>query len=449
MLASVRKAIDGRRVVWFGIRGEDAEALLQLPELEASFTVTAQLRSARLASSSNVTLEGLSGARPDLDRHDIDLDTSEAAREFRRRFLVEVSGRCVVVTYRPAAFVSALAFSMTETMTLAGLFKDRQMAFEHKPWVETSLLRRGIPMLGWRYVADEHRSRAKRMLVNGPLVLRGSRSSGGVGMARVTSELEVDILWPPQPDAFVAVAPFVERALPVNVTGCVFPNGVVHAHPPSVQLIGVESCTDRSFGYCGNDFGAISAVDARALDRLDSIVRSVGAWLHSERYVGVFGVDALCRDADVFFTEVNPRFQGSSAPSAEIAAGLDVADLFLEHLAASLGLPAEEPGLSVSDWVREQPALSQIVVHNTSGGSLYRDATSALPSMGRDTRVAQLVPAQVEALPGASTYRIVTARSVTTTGFEIDDLSTRLVDALSARFRSDARPMRTAAGVAS
>ena len=98
----VRHALDGRRLIWFGIRGEDGEALLQLPEMEASYSIIAPLRSGRIEASANVALEGMSGIRPDLDRFDIDFETSAVAADFRRRLLREVSGRCVRVrTGRP------------------------------------------------------------------------------------------------------------------------------------------------------------------------------------------------------------------------------------------------------------------------------------------------------------------------------------------------------------
>ena len=137
---------------------------------------------------------------------------------------------------------------MSDTMTLAGPWKDRQSAFEHKPWVERSLALRGVRGLNWQYVADEHRSRAKRLLASGPHILRASRTSGGVGIVAVATEEEVDRFWPEQPDTFVAVAPFLESAMPLNFSGCVFADGSLRLHPPSVQLIGIASCVDRRFG---------------------------------------------------------------------------------------------------------------------------------------------------------------------------------------------------------
>lgn len=416
----IRTALDGRRVVWFGIRGEDGESLLQLPELQASYSIIAPMRSGRIDPGSNVALENISGIRPDLDRYDIDLEPTEHTREFRGRLLREVSGRCVLMTYRPSSLVSALAFSMSDTMTLAGLFKDRQAAFEHKPWVERSLVDRGVRDLGWRYVADEHRSRVKRMLVDGPQVLRASRTSGGVGISRVQTEEDVDREWPTQPDSFVAVSPFLEHAVPVNLTGCVFDDGSVRLHPPSVQLIGIPGCTDRPFGFCGNDFGALKGHAPDVLDRLDAMARTVGGWLYDERYRGVFGVDALIADGQVLFTEINARFQGSSAVSAEIAGDLDVPDLFFDHLAAMLGLPPLGEGLTLGEWVAAQPARSQVVVHSPGPGVCSRESGRALAPRETQVRLDQVPTPELRLVPGAALGRIVVDRSVTTTGMTVD-----------------------------
>lgn len=432
-MAAVRKALDGRRLIWFGIRGEDGEALLQLPELEASYSITAPLRSGSIAPDANLALEEISGTRPDLDRYDVDLDFGDAAREFRRRLLREVSGRCVLMTYRPSVMVSALAFSMADTMTLAGLFKDRQAAFEYKPWVETSLARRGVRGLGWQYVADEHRSRAKRLVATGPHVVRASRASGGVGIALLESVEDVDRLWPDQADAFVAIAPYLDPTVPVNFSGCVFPDGSVRLHPPSVQLIGIPSCTDRPFGYCGNDFGAVATLGDSVLRQLDDLGRVVADWLRDERYLGAFGVDALVHEDKVYFTEINARFQGSSAPSAEIAADLSVPDLFLDHLMAALGVGPETPGLSLTEWAWHQPCVSQIVVHNTTEQWSVRAEQVPFLMLPPGHRHGHLAgAARVD--PGATLCRVAIPRSVTRTGFEIDASAGALVQDVHAMF---------------
>jgi hypothetical protein len=423
---AIREALDGRQLIWHGIRGEDGEALLALDELAAAYSIIAPMRTVRIAEASNVSFELISGRRPDLDSPELDVDKGPAAREYRRRLLQEVSRSCVVMTYRPTALVSALAFSMRDTMTLAGLLLDRQRPFEHKPWVEQSLDVRG---LGWQYVADEHRSRAKRLVAEGPQILRASRTSGGEGVVLARSGADVDEHWPDQPDEFVAVAPFLDPALPVNVSGCLFADGSIRVHPPSVQLIGISSCTRRTFGFCGSDFAAASHLDGDVLDQLQALVLGVGSWLRDEHYLGAFGVDVLVHDGQVHFTEINARFQGSSAPSASIADGLDVPSLFLDHLAAFLGLPPASDGLTAGEWAAQQRPLSQIVVHNTQRCQVARDRGVEFPERPPGVSYGQL-PEQVAIDPGAALCRISMPRSVTADGFHIDDDATALIDSV-------------------
>jgi hypothetical protein len=432
-ISAIESEVGGRRLVWFGIRGEDGDALLQIEQFSGTFAITAPLRAGSIAPEANVSLETALGRRPDLDEYDIDLDRSDEAVAFKRQFLRNVSGRAVVVTYRPAAFISALAFAMSDTMTLAGMFKDRQAAFEHKPWVETSLAARGVRTLRWRYVPDTDRERAKRLLDRGPLVLRASRSSGGVGIVRVDSVDEIDAHWPQQPDEFVGVAPYIDGGVPLNVSGCVFANGVVRLHPPSLQLIGVPVCTTRTFGYCGNDFGAASRLDGTVLDQLDELARTVGRWLHEERYRGAFGLDAMLVGDEVVFTEVNPRFQGSSALSAAIAAEVEVTDLYLDHVAASLGLAPPDDGLTMAEWAAHQPPMSHVVVHN-----LASSAVVSTPG----TRVALPAGVRLSLVPGSGLRidsggvlgRLVVPSSVTCRGFELDPATTDLVTSVCRTF---------------
>ncbi|MDQ8043082.1 MAG: hypothetical protein AAGC46_00330 [Solirubrobacteraceae bacterium] len=422
-LATVRTVLAGRHLIWFGIRGEDGEALLRVPELSSSFSIIAKLRSSSLPERSNVSLEGLTGVREDLDTYDIDDPGSRTADvvDFRRRLLNEVSGPCVMVTYRPSALVSALAFAKADTMTLAGLYKDRQQAFEHKPWVETSLANRGVRGLGWTYVADEHRHLARRHLHDGPQVVRANRSSGGVGIALARTEEELEANWPEQQEAFVGLAPYLSPTVPLNFSGCVFPDGTVRLHPASVQLVGIPSCTDRPFGYAGNDFGALKFFDRKILEELDNLGRTVGAWLHHERYEGVFGVDALVHNGAVHFTEINARFQGSSALSARVAREVDVPDLFLDHLAATLGVAPDGDGMSITEWASMQPDLSKLVVHNTSGTQVTHDPSTQLPDLRHGVRLDQLPSTDTVIRPDGVLGSLTFSRSVTESGFAVDD----------------------------
>ncbi len=418
-LATIRSALDSRSLLWFGIRGEDAESLLSIPEFGGSYSISAPARSASLEPAANVALEELAGQRVDLDRYDLDLDASSSADAFRAVVQNAVSRPCVVMVYRSGGFISDLAFSMSESMLLAGLHADRQRSFEHKPWIETSLRQLGVATPDWVYVGANQGPRVVRRLASGPVVVRTSRDSGGVGITMATSADEVHTAIENSGEPFVAIAPHIHDAVPVNVGGCVFDDGAIRLHAPSVQLIGLANCTDRMFGFCGNDFAAINDLPATRIDELDRMCRVVGGWLHQERYRGAFGVDALVADDRVVFTEVNPRFQGSSSLGAAIAREIGEPDLLLDHLAAFLGIVPEDAGLPLSAWRERQPPHSQVIVHNTTAETVSVRHTP-LNNGRRHGARATLVPTTPVA-PGGVLVRLVIDRQVTRSGFELEE----------------------------
>ena len=93
-------------------------------------------------------------------------------------------------------------------------------------------------------------------------------------------------------------------------------------------MIGIPGSTLNTFGYCGNDFTRIRELDVTVLQALQEMTIRAGRWLSSMGYVGAFGVDALLHEGEVFLTEVNPRYQGSSLLSSHLDAALDRPDVF-------------------------------------------------------------------------------------------------------------------------
>ena len=436
-LDEVSRKLAGRRLYWFGIRGEDAQPLLDIPEFAGSFAITAPLRSIAIPAAQNVALEQSVGHRVDLDRYDLDDDTSEPAIRFRRTLLRAVDEPCVLLTYRPNGFVSSLAYASAHTLSVAGMLKDRQRAFEFKPWVETSLRGKGVAMVDWTYVPDAERSRAKRLLSRlGPLVLRVSRASGGVGMVVAETDDDIDSHWPFQSDSFVAVAPYLEPTIPVNLSGCVFARGSVRLHPVSVQLIGLQSCTPLRFGYCGNDYGAARSLQEGVIAKLEAMGHAVGRWLAEERYLGAFGIDAMVRGDDVLFTEVNARFQGSSSMSALLARQLGAIDIYLDHLAPFLELDPG-PERTLAEWMQDQPAMAHVVVHNRSG-----ESRSLVASLGAEAMPSGFLPVQlpegVEVSPGGVLGRLLVSRSITSDGFAVDRQTEQAISAVAALYATSA-----------
>jgi hypothetical protein len=186
----------------------------------------------------------------------------------------------------------------------------------------------------------------------------------------------------------------------------------------------------RPFGYCGNDFGMASRLEPEVLDHIEKITVTVGEWLRTFGYRGTFGVDFLVRDGEVLFTEVNPRFQGSTHASCRLAVEEDESCLMLEHVAAHLGLPAP-PRRPLRSIVADMPHLAHIVVHWTGPDAQYLDPRP-LTSMMLQSRNAVtadvLTRRDLRTHPGAVLARVTVRDIVTASGY---DLKSPWLDAIA------------------
>ena len=419
LLDLVSQRLGSRKVIWAGLRGSDAESLSDLPQFEGSFTIMD--RYVRRPLEHSMAHEDSSGVRPDMERWDIDDHLDDpASKEFRHGMLRAMAAPSALVPYRPSRFLSSLCFAREDRCLNLGLFGAHQSAFDHKPWIETSVRRLGVPTLDWTYLADEEQLEARDLLRSGPVVLRRSRTSGGEGIFEARTPQDIARLWPRGDEAFVSVSPFVLGGIPVNVGATVWGDGVT-VHHASLQLIGIPSCGNRPFGYCGNDFGAVTRLPIETLDALEVSVRRIGDWLHHHGYRGTFGVDFLVKDDVPLFTEINPRFQGSTAASSMLSVEAGLPCLILEHVAAFLDLPAtQRPPL------REQAAasgdLAQLVVHWTGERPAHVDAralATALSSLSPSCRAEALVPKHVQVHPGATAGRFLARQRLTEGGFDL------------------------------
>jgi len=418
-LKAISSRLEGRRLVWFGTRGDDSESAAAIPEFKAAFSILAPHR--RRHSVRSVSLEELSGVRVDLDSYEIDEEPNiEAFAAFRKSALQALAGHTAVFTYRPSVLVSALCFARRDNCRYLGLFKDFQAAFEHKPWVESSIRALGISAIPWHYVADEDQLDSLTDLSRGAVMLRRSRSSGGTGLVRVENFAELQEHWPHQIEAYVSVAPFIEGGIPLNVGAVVWHDGVT-LHPLSLQLIGHPDCTNRPFGYCGNDYSAAQFLDATIVEQIQQDTLSIGEWMRAHGYLGAFGVDFLVKDGVALFTEVNPRFQGSTHLSSDISSAMDESCIVLEHLAALLGVDSP-PTLDLTDYFAESQC-SHLIVHWTGAETARIDGTQLVEGFDQSSRLRRsdvVVRPTVLCQPSSTVARLTFDGPISSTGFDLE-----------------------------
>jgi hypothetical protein len=422
LLRQVSDLLGDVQLVWFGTRGDDVESVADLDQLSAAFSIISRYR--HRSTIDGAALEDLSGVRVDLDTFDIDADPgSETMNEFRRALLRTLSRPSAVLTYRPSMFLSAACFARQDQCRYIGMFNDHQSAFEHKPWVETEIAKLGIPRIEWKYVADDDQLQTLKFLENGPVILRRSRTNGGVGLVRIDEPTTLKSLWLDEDEAFVSVAPYIAGGIPMNVNGVVWHDGVT-LHPASLQLIGVPECTTRPFGYCGNDFTAAAGLDRSQLSFMDDAVRSIGGWLGRFGYLGAFGVDFLIDEKGVpLFTEVNPRLQGSTHASSELSVEWGLNCVLLEHIAALLGIDAPH-GPSLLEFAASDPELAHFIVHWTGERDASVDPTTLVNSLlavPETSRIDVVTRPDLRTEPGATVARVTARSLLTRTGFDLSD----------------------------
>ena len=428
LLTAVARQLGERRLVWFGTRGDDIESIADLEQLDHAFSLIAPYKNR--SSVQSLALEDLSGRRIDLDTFELDdHPRSPAVVELRHALLRALARPSAIFTYRPSSFVSAVAFARQERCRHLGMFKDHQAAFEHKPWVESSLAELGVPGISWTYVADEDQLDTLGFLADGPVMLRRSRTTGGVGLTRVDDSADLASLWPDEDEAYVSVAPFLGGGIPVNVGAVAWHDGVT-VHPASLQLIGIEGLTDRPFGYCGNDFGAAADLGPELLAQIELSVVDIGNWLRGYGYLGTYGVDFLVVGDRPLFLEVNPRFQGSSHLSCQLSVEADESCLMLEHLAAFLGCDAP-PSRPLAGQALDHDPRGHMVVHWAGREDVQLDP-SDLVQMAMHNPAVRRVDVRTRANliteAGSAIARITIQGTLTSGGFDLVQPWRALVD---------------------
>ena len=379
-------ALKDRGLIWFGPRGSDALGLkLFTDNLGGAFSLYDRHFSFDEFHDSKyfISLEEMTLKRR-LSRVFGEDDESRAGEfKFAKRIdecfqSVIVQGRIpTVIAYEPHDVIDTLIMQdgVAEYLGI-GVEKFRDLS--KKPRMEKHLRQVGVPLIPWMPVKSFQNIRDLHETYPS-LIIRRDGGSSGKGIVSLRRSDDIDEIervvheMKGSLSAAVSVAPLFEGAISLNASAVVFapksktgkPN--VSTFPINAQLVGQPELTSLEFGYSGNDFAFAAGLDNEILRECDAILHKVGEFLGSNGYVGAFGVDfILTQEGKVLFTEVNPRFQGSTRLLTRIAGRAGQADVLMEHMAATLGLPFEK-SLDAPAWADVTNPFSQMYLHNTTG----------------------------------------------------------------------------------
>lgn len=322
-----------------------------------------------------VSVERVIGRRLDYDTESFD-DVAEARRAVIRT-VTRIADAGPALLFPFFSYVTARELGLAHPdITYIGNPPEIERLLDFKPWVETQLSAIGIPVLPWRHLWARDLAAVR---TSTPMVLRPPRGTGGQGMSIIsTAEAAAARLASTDPDCLVSVAPYVRAGASLNVTACVRADRSVSLHPPSLQLIGVPECTRYTFGYCGNDFGAVDLVDPALLDQVGELTVATGRWMAGYGFLGAFGLDLLIDEDDTLVvTELNPRFQGSSHLGSLVMREAGRPDVYAEHLEAHLGITPSTPPTSMADVAALRRDVVQVICYSDPGSLAARQVDDA------------------------------------------------------------------------
>ena len=190
-----------------------------------------------------------------------------------------------------------------------------------RTWVRRQLKAIGVPVIPGSEVRLDPAMFEPLVRRHGlPLVVSLDHSSAGSGVHLVHDAADFRARAEAHRGAAAAVMQYVDgRSL--SMAAVRTDTGVILGEP-SLQIIGQPALTKLSFGWCGNDFSG-SLLHDHEVAQMKDIQARVGAWMGQlsaggrTGFDGIFGIDFVSDGRQVYFTEINPRFLGTTALMAD------------------------------------------------------------------------------------------------------------------------------------
>lgn len=139
-------------------------------------------------------------------------------------------------------------------------------------------------------------------------VVQASLSYGGSGTFLLSKDNQEEIYKKLKQDAVYSVSPYKENSISPNIHIVIYDDSVL-LMPPSLQLIISDN---HGLSYRGADYPAYQYISEIADSKLKRYALKIGSTLKNAGYRGICGIDFLIEQNDVFFMEVNARFQSST-----------------------------------------------------------------------------------------------------------------------------------------
>ncbi len=139
-------------------------------------------------------------------------------------------------------------------------------------------------------------------------VVQRNRSSGGLGTFILSRENGMlSILKKNYQELFI-ISPYIQNGFAVNINAIIGMKNTI-LMPPSLQ---VSERNKERILYHGADYAASNNISVHTLNQLKDYSKKILSRIKQLGYLGIIGLDFLVTEKDIYFLEVNPRYQASS-----------------------------------------------------------------------------------------------------------------------------------------
>lgn len=285
-----------RSIFWIGIQESEIFHLNKL--FDGSITIFGTGKNGNHSFDSKYKL-----------RYDYNLD-NDLWVEFvntTAREIIKKNSDCSFLLYYPmdAAFYDPEVVSRIIAINDLSLLDIWDNKFKCREWLCGSVP--VVPSETW--YGDMVKSEKEKIFISEKkYVVQGEYSCGGAN-TRLISDFNRDIMLSELIDENkYSISPFIEKNISVNIHIIVYSDELL-VLPASVQLITSES---GFLEYKGGDFATYKYIPYNVQDKIQKYTRIIGERLRKSGFRGVCGIDFITTPYEVYFSEINPRFQSST-----------------------------------------------------------------------------------------------------------------------------------------
>lgn len=140
------------------------------------------------------------------------------------------------------------------------------------------------------------------------MVVQGEYSCGGSNTWILNEKNKKNIINRIDSQLTYSISPYYENSMSLNIHVIVYANEIIIL-PASIQIININN---DSFEYQGADFILYQTLPSSVKKKVYDFANLIGHRLCKSGYRGICGIDFLETNGEVYFLELNPRFQSSS-----------------------------------------------------------------------------------------------------------------------------------------